>query len=303
LAKLSLKQASTSVILQIFIQDSSSTVGAGLAGLTNASGSLTAYYHKDVDTTATVISLVTMTVGTFTSSGFKEIDATNMPGWYQFCPPNTALSTGKSVAIHLKGATNMAPVPLEIELTQVDNQDGTAFGVSRIDAAVSSRMATFTLPTNFSSFSIDGSGRVVVITNSDKTGYSLTQTFPTNFATQVIDASGRVDVSKVSGTSQTATDLGAHVPSGLKKNAARSGFSWFMASSVDHVTGKTGLTVTATVSIDGAAFAGLTNAPTEIGSGWYTVNLSAADTNGNNLAFMFTGAGADATNILATTTP
>src|ERR1700745_3123778 len=119
--KLIRKAGATSNILQIFIADSSSTTGAGLTGLTNASSGLTAYYHRDTDTTATAISLVTMTVGTFTSSGFKEIDATNMPGWYQFCPPNAALASGaKSCAFHLKGATNMAPLPIEVELTGCD---------------------------------------------------------------------------------------------------------------------------------------------------------------------------------------
>lgn len=112
----------TSQILQVFIADSSSTTGAGLTGLVFNSGGLTAYYHRDNDTTATAISLVTMTVGTFTSSGFKEIDSTNMPGWYQFCPPNAALAGGaKSVGFMLKGATDMAPLPIEIDLaTSVD---------------------------------------------------------------------------------------------------------------------------------------------------------------------------------------
>ncbi len=120
--KLLRKAGSTSQIFQIFVADSSSTTGAGLTGLTSASGGLTAYYHRDTDTTATVISLTTMTVGTFTSSGFKEIDATNMPGWYQFCPPNAAFASGAaSVAFHLKGATNMAPLPIEVDLGgQVD---------------------------------------------------------------------------------------------------------------------------------------------------------------------------------------
>ena len=120
--KLARKVGATSQILQVFIRDSSSTTGAGLTGLTSASSGLTGYYHRDTDTTATAISLVTMTVGTFTSSGFKEIDATNMPGWYQFCPPNLALASGAaSVGVHLKGATNMAPLPIEIDLdAQVD---------------------------------------------------------------------------------------------------------------------------------------------------------------------------------------
>ena len=136
MAKLSLLAGTTSKILQVFVQDSSSTTGAGLAGLTNASAGLTAYYHRDTDTTATAISLVTMTVGTFTSSGFKEIDSTNMPGWYQLCPPNAALASGaKCVAIHLKGATNMAPLPIEIELTAVDNQDGVRFALTALPNA------------------------------------------------------------------------------------------------------------------------------------------------------------------------
>lgn len=120
--KLIRKVGSTSEIWQIFVADSSSTTGAGLPGLVFNTSSLTAYYHRDTDTTATAISLVTMTVGTFTSSGLKEIDATNMPGWYQFCPPNAALASGaKSCSFHLKGAANMAPLPIEVDLdAQVD---------------------------------------------------------------------------------------------------------------------------------------------------------------------------------------
>ena len=128
--KLLRKVGATSEIWQVFVADSSSTTGAGLAGLTNASSGLTAYYHRDTDTTATAISLASMTIGTFTSSGFKEIDATNMPGWYQFCPPNAALASGaKSCAFHLKGAANMAPLPIEVDLDpQVDvtSWNGTA---------------------------------------------------------------------------------------------------------------------------------------------------------------------------------
>src|SRR6266576_3202933 len=114
----------TSEIWQVFIMDSSSSTGAGLAGLVYNSASLTAYYHRDTDTTATAITLATMTVGTFTSSGFKEIDATNMPGWYQFCPPNAALASGaKSCGFHLKGAANMAPIPIECQLVAFNPED------------------------------------------------------------------------------------------------------------------------------------------------------------------------------------
>jgi hypothetical protein len=126
----------TSRIWQVFIADSSSTTGAGLTGLLFNTASLTAYYHRDTDTTATAITLVTMTVGTFTSSGFKEIDATNMPGWYQLCPPNAALASGaKSVALLLKGATNMAPLPIEVQLTAVDFTDAVRAGMTALPNA------------------------------------------------------------------------------------------------------------------------------------------------------------------------
>jgi hypothetical protein len=63
-----------------------------------------------------------MTLGTFTSGGFKEVSAANMPGFYQFCPPNAALATGaKSCGFLLKGAANMAPLPILVDMdSQVD---------------------------------------------------------------------------------------------------------------------------------------------------------------------------------------
>lgn len=150
--KLTKKAGATSEIWQIFIQDTSKFDGSGLTGLTNASSGLTAYYHRDTDTTATVISLVSMTVGTFTSSGFKEIDSANMPGWYQFCPPNAALASGaKTCAILLKGAANMAAVAIEVQLAAVDPDSASAFltGVNSLAP-----------PTNWNAMAIDSSGRV-----------------------------------------------------------------------------------------------------------------------------------------------
>jgi hypothetical protein len=67
--------------------------------------------------------------------------------------------------------------------------------IANLDAAVSSRMATFTLPTNFSLLTINsGSGGVTVNTNNDKTGYSLLQTFPANFSSFSIDTSGNISL-------------------------------------------------------------------------------------------------------------
>lgn len=67
-----------------------------------------------------------------------------------------------------------------------------AFLNTQLDAAVSTRMATFGLPSNFSNLLISGGGAVTVGTNSDKSGYSLTQAFPANFSGLSIDGSGKV---------------------------------------------------------------------------------------------------------------
>ncbi len=86
-----------------------------------------------------------------------------------------------------------------------------------------------------------------------------------------------------------------NLPGGIKKNTALSAFEFFMVDAIDHVTGKTGLTVTATRSIDGGAFASCANAPTEVSSGVYAIDLAAADLNGTVITLRFTGTGADAT--------
>lgn len=198
--KLIRKLGATSQILQIFVADSSSTTGAGLTGLTNSSSGLTAYYHRDTDTTATAISLVTMTVGTFTSSGFKEIDSTNMPGWYQFCPPNAALASGAaSVGLHLKGATNMAPLPIEIDLdAQVD--------VTSWNGTAVSSPATAGIPdVNVKNMNNVAATSITTVNANQGT------TQPLNFTGTGGSALTKADTIDIGGTAQTARDIGASV--------------------------------------------------------------------------------------------
>lgn len=80
------------------------------------------------------------------------------------------------------------------------------------------------------------------------------------------------------------------VDTNIKKNAAFSGFIFFMQDS--NGAGVTGLTVTAQRSLDGAAFAACANSPSEIGAGFYKLDLAAADLNANIVALKFTGGSA-----------
>lgn len=137
--------------------------------------------------------------------------------------------------------------------------------------------------------------------------------------TLVVDAAGLADANVVkigpsgSGTAQTARDIGASVllsngtgtgqvslssgavkiQTGLKKGQALSNFPFLMTDSTNH-NPLTGLTVTATRSLDGAAFASGTIANmTEISNGMYQCDLATGDTNGDTVVLRFTASGAD----------
>lgn len=67
-----------------------------------------------------------------------------------------------------------------------------------------------------------------------------------------------------------------------------------MVDSSDHITGKTGLTPTVTLSKNLAAFASPAGAVTEVANGWYKVAANATDTNTlGSLILHATGSGAD----------
>lgn len=79
----------------------------------------------------------------------------------------------------------------------------------------------------------------------------------------------------------------------LKQSTARTR-TFLMVDSTDHLTGKTGLTVTLTLSKNGGAFGAAGGAVSEISSGWYSVALNTTDTNTlGDLAYHATGTGAD----------
>jgi len=117
MAKLTVKRGATSRIEHVFIQDSSSTTGAGKTALTHSS--VTAYYFRPKDTTPTVISLTgTGSLGTYASGFFKEINATDMPGLYEIGIPDGVFARTDKVdhaVVMIKGA-GIAPVVLEYDL-------------------------------------------------------------------------------------------------------------------------------------------------------------------------------------------
>lgn len=228
MAKRTFKAGATSQTFDVFIRDSSSTIGAGLSGLVFNTANLKAYYRKGATGSATAVTLATQTVGgAWSSGGFVEIDATNMKGVYRFDCPDTVLASSPWATLYFYGATNMAPVVVELEIVAVDPFNATTFGLTNLDATVSSRLASasYVAPTNLTAAQIAtgiwqdttagdfttaasigksimngvalGTGLTVnqLTTNNDKTGYTLTSGERTAIADAMLDEANGVETS------------------------------------------------------------------------------------------------------------
>jgi hypothetical protein len=217
----------------------------------------------------------------------------------------TARDIGASVLLSTgtgTGQLDFTSGVVKANATQFAGQTITAGAGVTIPSSIAS-------PTNITAGTITTATNLT--TNNDKTGYSVGTggIAAASFAAGAIDAAAiAANAIGSSEFSQAAADVvwtsAARTLTSstrVKKNTALAGFMFFMADSADHVTPKTGLTITAQRAIDGAAFGACANAAAEIANGIYKIDLSAADLNGNNIILKFTSAGADQTSILVVT--
>ena len=217
----------------------------------------------------------------------------------------------------IDAATFAADVDAEILSYLVDD-------ATRIDASALNTATVTSVPAILADTGTDG----VVVASGSKTGYSLTAT--TGLGNQTANITGNLSgsVGSVTGAVGSVTgNVGGNVSGSVdsvtsgvtvttnndktgytlsttpavKKNTALSTFSFFMRDSADHVSGKTGLTVTAERSIDGAAFGACANSVSELSAGVYLINLANTDVNGNVITLKFTATGADPTIITVVT--
>lgn len=204
----------TNVKLRVFIPDTLSLTGNGKTGLTKDSVGLiistladneaaTTNYKQSDSTIETIATLGMFVAPTATKCRFKEVDAANQPGVYelQIADARWAVSGATYVDICIPPVTGLSTgmYRTRVRLTAVNPQDAAAFGMSRLDTTVSSRLASasYTAPDNaginaigtivsaiqavVNLFSFTGndvkatldSEQVVVATNNDKTGYGL----------------------------------------------------------------------------------------------------------------------------------
>lgn len=101
---------------RLLVQIVDSTTALGKTGLVYNTSGLQCYYVRP-GSAATSVTLSTQTVtGAYSSGGFVEIDATNMPGIYRFDPPDAAIAAGvRGVRFIFKG-TDILEAPLEVSL-------------------------------------------------------------------------------------------------------------------------------------------------------------------------------------------
>ncbi|RWO23363.1 hypothetical protein [Mesorhizobium sp.] len=155
------KKGATGQSIYFDVLDSASSTGGRKTGLVFNTASLTAYYVRNQNT-ATSITLATLAAANtaWASGGFKEVDATNMPGIYRLDVPDAAFATGAdSVAITIKGASGMVQASYDIQLVDNVESDTYARLGAPVGASISADVAAVkaVLPSALVSGRIDAS--------------------------------------------------------------------------------------------------------------------------------------------------
>ncbi|MDE2105765.1 MAG: hypothetical protein KGL39_51550, partial [Patescibacteria group bacterium] len=217
MAKLSIKANATSETIELFIQDSSKTTGAGLTGLAYNTVGLTCYYSfpRGASTAVTLATLASPTAA-WASGGFVEIDSTNKPGHYRFDIPNALLASGNGryVTLAFRGAANMAHVPVEIEITGWDNQDAVHGGMSALpNAACTSNASLITSGSGTDQLTVTGgiassdAKKINAVSTSSVTtiNANVGTTQPTNYTGTGASALVKSDMVDIAGAAVSAS--------------------------------------------------------------------------------------------------
>jgi hypothetical protein len=117
---------------RVFIQDTTSAVGAGLTGLTFATSGLAIHTIADNEASVTSYTSAGSTIETITTTGtfadptatkcrFKEVDSTNLPGWYeiQVADARWAVSGARALQVCVS-VTGGFCAPVEVQLALFD---------------------------------------------------------------------------------------------------------------------------------------------------------------------------------------
>jgi len=215
--------------------------------------------------------------GAFAQTSASPTTTHDVDGWYQ-CPlTSTDTNTVGSLTVQIVMAGAL-PVWKEFVVMPANVYDSLVGGTDLLDVNTAQWLGTAcATPT------------VAGVPEIDVTHWNGT-------AVATPDTAGypKVTIKSGTGTGELSITSGAvKIQTGLKKAQAIANFPFLMTDTTNH-NPLTGLTVTATRSLDGAAFAAGTIANmTEISNGMYQCDLGTGDTNGDTVTLRFVAAGAD----------
>ena len=201
------KAANNSYIAEVMLRDS--TTGMGKTGV--AYGDVSYGYWREGAATGANGTCVTMSKGTYADHGWVEVDATNLPGVYQFGVPDAALATGANAVTVILKTSGAIDARLRILLVDVDLRDTVRMGMTALPNAAAA--ASGGLPTtNGSKLNQTAdltAGQSIAV--SDKTGFALTAAYDAaKTAAQAGDEMDLVDAPNATAVTAIQSGLSTH---------------------------------------------------------------------------------------------
>lgn len=241
-----------------------------------------------IDIASAAVSTTTAQIGTNTVSvnAVPTTSVTTISAVQGHTQPINFTGTGASALVK-SDTVDIAGSAVSATTAQIGVNVASINSVAATSVTTVSAVQGHTQPLNFTG---TGASALVKSDMTDIAGSAVSAT-TAQIGTNLVNIAG-------SAVSTSTAQIGTNVvsvaggASNIKKNQILTAFEFLMTDATTH-SPKTTLTVTATRSIDGAAFAGCTNAVSEVANGIYAITLSAADLNGNVITLRFTASGAD----------
>lgn len=312
---LSIKKGATNQRLRIRILDSTDATPETAVAF-NAAGINIGYQR--LGAARVQISLVNQTspANGWTSGGWANVG----DGWYQIDVPDAAFASGSSSVLITGTVTGMYVQSFEVLLVDVDFTDSTRMGLTALPNVAFNTAGGLSSSVHISGVLPNQSGaspslgeiylasNTIIVDNQKQTmmyveyGSGTTTPIGMGIVTSstitnnkiVLNEGLPLEFSPTQGRSYNLLTLPGLVALGparinsLRKNTAFNNFPFKMVDTTDVKVAKPGVTVTAQRAIDGGGFASCTNSPTEMANGFYRINLTASDLNGDSIVLRMT---------------
>ena len=160
----------------------------GATGVSYNNSSLNVFYLRQNSNPVSIGLTFVSSTGSWKSGGFVEVDSSTLPGVYRFDLPNEMFVSGVNNAnLIVRGSNLYNGAFINIDLIESVTNSSIANTVwTNASRTITGGIAdTVTTLTNRAGFAITS--------NTDKTGYSLSQSFPANFSSLSI-AGGKVSI-------------------------------------------------------------------------------------------------------------